>query len=201
MSLQCAERIDKGGFARAESACEKNLDEAASAAGADVQRMFAEAYSYLKRIARKERNRSSGATLNTTGLVHETFVKMSIGEGPDFLGSPQFLAYAAKAMRHVLLDRALRRSRFKMGGGAVHVDIFESTAAANVGIDPGDALALDSALNALEKSDARAARVVELHYFGGLDLDAVAAVIGTSRRTVDRDWRYARAYLGAQMAS
>ena len=199
MSLHFDQTIDQDEFVEEDIACEQDPDAVVLATGANVQRMFAEAYRYLKRIAHKERNRLDGATINTTGLVHETFVKMSLGAEPDFLGSPQFLAYAARAMRHVLLDRALRRQRFKLGGGAVHIDIFES-AALNIGIDPNEALALDSALNALEKTDPRAARVVELHYFGGLDLEAVAAIIGTSRRTVNRDWRYARAYLGSQMS-
>jgi RNA polymerase sigma factor (TIGR02999 family) len=159
--------------------------------------LFSTTYRQLKQIAHRERTRDNH-TLNTTGLVHEVFLKLRTGADPDFAGAPQFIAYAARAMRHILLDRAIRKSRTKLGGDVVHIDVADS-AAQQVGTDPALALQLDSALRVLEQADARAARTFELCYFAGLELEKVAEILGVSKRTVDRDWRFARAYLGTQM--
>ena len=159
--------------------------------------LFAERYSHLKQIARRARNRENH-TLNTTGLVHELFLKLKIGSDPVFGGALQFFSYAARAMRHILLDRAIRRSRTKFGGDVAHTDL--SDAAVNrVATDPALAMQLDSALSALEQNDARAARTFELHYFIGLEIEKVAEVLGVSKRTADRDWRFARAFLSNHM--
>jgi RNA polymerase sigma factor (TIGR02999 family) len=164
--------------------------------GLGTGEMFSATYRQLKQIAHRERTRDNH-TLNTTGLVHEVFLKLRAGADPDFAGTPQFVAYAARAMRHILLDRAIRKSRLKLGGDVVHTDIAD--AASQVSTDPALALQLDSALSVLEKADARAARTFELHYFAGLELDKVADMLGVSKRTVDRDWRFARAYLSTHM--
>ena len=171
--------------------------EPSAAAGRDAGELFTATYRQLKRIAHRERTRANH-TLNTTGLVHEVFLKLRTGADPDFAGTPQFIAYAARAMRHILLDRAIRKSRVKAGGDVVHTDI-SGGAAEQVGADPGLALQLDAALTELEQVDARAARAFELHYFAGLDLDEVADALGVSRRTIDRDWRFARAYLSTHL--
>ena len=167
-----------------------------SAEAAGTGERFSAAYRQLKQIAHRERARDNH-TLNTTGLVHEVFLKLRAGADPDFASTPQFVAYAARAMRHILLDRAIRKSRMKLGGDVVHTDI--DNAAQHVATDPALALQLDSALTVLEKADARAARTFELHYFAGLELDKVAEMLGVSKRTVDRDWRFARAYLSTHM--
>jgi len=183
--------------------CAVNADEAPRT-GADkhpltrLGDLFAKVYAPLKSIAQRELRRSGNPTLNTTALVHELYLKIGNGRDLSFAEAAQFFTYAARAMRHILLDRAYHRVRIKKGGGAVHVDINDP------GIDPPSAspmlaLQLDAALNALEAADQRAARVVELHYFAGLDLDRVAELLGVSRRTIDRDWRYARAFLFAHV--
>lgn len=159
--------------------------------------LFSSTYGQLKQIAHRERRRDNH-TLNTTGLVHEVFLKLRAGADPDFAEAPQFLAYAARAMRHILLDRAIRKSRAKLGGDVVITDIADP-AAQQVSTDPTLALQLDSALTVLEGADARSARTFELHYFVGLELEQVAKILGVSRRTVDRDWRFARAYLSTRM--
>jgi RNA polymerase sigma factor (TIGR02999 family) len=159
--------------------------------------LFSATYRQLKQIAHRERTRDQH-TLNTTGLVHEVFLKLRTGADPDFAGTPQFIAYAARAMRHILLDRAIRKSRTKLGGDVVHIDV-DDAAAQQAVTDPALALQLDSALRVLEQADARAARTFELCYFAGLELEKVAEILGVSKRTVDRDWRFARAYLSTQM--
>lgn len=161
--------------------------------------LFTLTYSQLKQIARRTRNRDAH-TLNTTGLVHELFLKLKLGSDPEFGANPQFFAYAARAMRHILLDRALRRSRTKLGGDVVHTELGDAMAQ-QVAADPAIAMQLDAALSALERDDARAAQAFELHYFGGLQIEKVAEVLGVSKRTADRDWRFARAFLSAQMGS
>lgn len=178
--------------------CGPNEEVSGQPIASSADRLFAPTYQQLRKIARRERHRGSGHTLDTTGLVHEVFLKMCGGSNPEFTQAAQFLSYAARAMRHVLVDRALRRMRPKLGGDVAHVDLSDPEAG-RVGMDPGEALQLDSALTELERLDARAARVVELHYFAGMELEQVAAMLGVSLRTVERDWRYARAYLKTEM--
>ena len=155
-------------------------------------------YSRLKTMAHRELNRSSGSTLNTTALVHELYIRMTAAEANLFPKSIKFFAYAATAMRHILIDSAMRRIRPKFGGRSTHIDIADADGA-EVAISPEIALELDSALRELEQDDVRAARVVELHYFSGLSLDRVAELLGVVRRTVDRDWRYARAFIESRI--
>ena len=161
-------------------------------AGLDPQ--FADVYLRLKAMAGRQRLRGGAPdTLCTTELVHEVYLRMD-----DASCRPghqaQFFAYAARAMRHILTDAARRRLQLKRGGDQTRLELDDSAVDA-VHIDPHLALHLDQALLALEREDARAAQVVELHYFAGLDLGQVAQTLGIARRTVDRDWRYARAFL------
>jgi RNA polymerase sigma factor (TIGR02999 family) len=160
--------------------------------------VYVAVYERLKVIAKRELKRSSGNTLNTTALVHELYLKMSGGRDLRFEEPVQFFIYAAKGMRHILLDRAKRRQRVKYGGDSAHVDL-DHGAVETVSIDAQNALQFDAALRDLEKQDARAARVVELHYFAGLTLANIARLLAIASRTVDRDWRYARAFLHSRL--
>ena len=162
--------------------------------------LFVTVYARLKAMAARQLAGHRNATLDTTELVHELYLRMGQREALRFEHPAQFFSYAARAMRHVLLDRAIRKSRMKLGGDVAHTDILDP-AAQQVATDPALALQLDSALGVLEKQDARAARTFELHYFAGLELDKVAQILGVSKRTVDRDWRFARAYLSSEMQS
>lgn len=159
--------------------------------------LFSNTYRHLKQIARRTRGRGAH-TLNTTGLVHELFLKLRLGRNPEFGEKPQFFTYAARAMRHILLDRAIRRGRMKLGGDVVHTDVSDPSAQ-HVAVESELALQLHSALSLLDQQDARAARVFELHYFTGLEMEKVAEVLGVSKRTADRDWRFARAFLSAHL--
>ena len=155
---------------------------------------FVKVYDELRKVARRELQRRGGNTLYTTELVHEVYLKVCGRDELSFESDLQFFKYAAVAMRHILIDRAGRRARVKFGGDGIHVDLSDPDVE-NVGTNPILALQLDAALRELEREDPRAAKVVELHYFAGLPLERVGELLGLARRTVDRDWAFARALL------
>jgi RNA polymerase sigma factor (TIGR02999 family) len=158
---------------------------------------FEEVYDRLKAMASRQLRRGARATLDTTALVHEVWLRFDGSRGLAFEHSAQFFAYAARAMRHVLIDRARTRMRQKAGGEWQRIT-FTGNAEAQPAFDGAEQiLALDEALTRLERSDPRAARVVELRYFAGLSADQAAVLLQVTRRTVDRDWRYASAFLRA----
>ena len=169
----------------------------APAHGMDTDALFATVYARLKAIAGRRLASSSGETLQTTALVHELYLRLGEDDSLKFDHPAQFLTYAARAMRHLLINRARDRLRQRAGGGWQRVTL---TGAANdLRIDSAEqAMEIDDALNRLERVDARAVQVVELLYFAGLTLEDTASTLGLSRRTVDRDWRFARAFLKAE---
>ena len=174
-----------------ESASDPPRSPAVADLGADT--LFNEVYERLKAMASRELARSDGATLNTTALVHELYMKITTGRELTFTEPAQFFGYAAQAMRHILVDRARQRLRIKRGSGVVPVDIVSNDVAADTTAE--HALELDDALNKLERDDPRAAQLVALHYFAGLPLPRIAEILGVTERTLSRDWRFARAFL------
>ena len=140
------------------------------------------------------RTQRQGHTLQPTALVHEAWLKLVGGEGASFRDRSHFFATAALAMRQVLVDHARARRSEKRGGRhqavTLHTHLGGATAPPEV-----DLLDLDQAVSELEELDERRARVVVLRYFGGLEVDEVAEVMGVSKTTVERDWRAARAWL------
>jgi RNA polymerase sigma factor (TIGR02999 family) len=165
----------------------------------ETSALFEDVYARLKAMAGRQRSRAgTPASLSTTEVVHEVFLKMAGGAGPRFDSSLQFFAYAARAMRHVLIDLARRRMTVKDGGDLIRIG-FTDPAVDAVAVRPELALELDAALRALEADTPRAAQVVELHYFAGLSLERVAELLGVSARTVDRDWQYARSFLAVHV--
>jgi RNA polymerase sigma factor (TIGR02999 family) len=134
-----------------------------------------------------------GQTLNTTALVHEAYLKLVAPARADWQDRAHFLAIAATAMRYIVVDYARRRSAEKRGGGLHHT----SLEVAKLGIENRavEMLALDQALERLDRVSERLARVVEMLFFGGLTEEEAAEVLGVSARTVRRDWRKARAFL------
>jgi RNA polymerase sigma factor (TIGR02999 family) len=160
----------------------------------DVDPLFTEVYQRLKALASRARSRSgSPATLCTTELVHEAFMRMSDADYRH-IHSAKFFAFAAQAMRHILIDAARRRTQPSRGGDQLRL-LLDDPAVQAVQVDPEMALHLDQALIALEQERPRAAQIVELHFFAGLGLQQAADIVGITRRTADRDWRYARAFL------
>ncbi len=155
--------------------------------------LFVEVYERLKAMASRELARSEGATLNTTALVHELYMKVCTGHERTFAEPAQFFGYAAQAMRHILVDRARLRLRIKRGGGVAPTELDGNDAIADA--TAGHALELDEALKTLARDDPRAAQLVTLHYFAGLPLARIAELLGVTERTLSRDWRFARAFL------
>lgn len=166
-----------------------------SPASGGTDSLFAEVYDRLKAMASRNRARDGAPTLNTTELVHETYVRMQAVHHAEFDAPERFFAYAAKAMRHILVDAARERLRIKAGGEYKRLALSDP-AVGDVQVDPLLALELDAGLDALSREDARSAKVVELHYFAGLPIDRVAELLDISVRTAHRDWQYARAFLG-----
>ena len=160
------------------------------------QALYARLYDELRRGAHRALRGAAGDTLSTTALVHEAWLKLG-GGAPDANGRAHFLAIAARAMRQVLVDRARRRLADKRGGGAARATLDESIA--DGGEAAFDVLALDRALAQLDAVDARAARVVQWHFFGGLSFADIAQLEGLTVRTVMRDWQAARALLALEM--
>lgn len=166
--------------------------------GATVDALFDEVYGRLKAMASRRLAVGARDTLDTTALVHELYLRIGDNPALAFAEHAQFFAYAARAMRHLLSDRARDRLRVRAGGAWASVTLDAEDL--KLSIDSAEAaLALDEALARLEDTDARAARVVELRYFAGLTLEQVADTLGLARRTVDRDWRFARAFLHAEL--
>jgi len=158
------------------------------------ERLFSQAYDELRRIASQQRGRMGDpATLNTTALVHEVYLKLSPGSLAQGFDRAHFLALTARAMRQVLIDHARSRISIKRGGEIIFTEADENHRDASG--DMADMLALDQSLSELAGFDARAGQVVEWHVFGGLSIEEIAALQGLTVRTAYRDWRRARAFL------
>ncbi|MCK4658396.1 MAG: sigma-70 family RNA polymerase sigma factor [Phycisphaerae bacterium] len=156
-------------------------------------------YDELRRIAANQlRHERVGHTLQTTALVNEAYVRLSKREGHKWSSKADFCAAAAQAIRRVLIDHARARRAAKRGGpDAQRVELDGTVLAmpkSNV-----DLLDLDGALRRLAALSERQARVVELRFFGGLSEEETALAMGVSRRTVQNDWRGARAWLRREL--
>jgi len=177
------------------------LIEAANGGDAKAQHaLFARVYAELKQVARKQLAASAGHSINTTGLVHEAYLKLAQPEGRALQGRVHFFALAAKAMRQIVIDQARARLSEKRGGG--DLELVTLDAAADVsgdGFDLDELLRVNRALDVLESDEPRLAQLVEMRFFAGLGLDEIAALLAVSPRTVDRDWRRAKAQLYAAL--
>jgi RNA polymerase sigma factor (TIGR02999 family) len=166
---------------------------------AALDRLFSSVYGELRRIARRQLSGAAPhATLDTTALVHEAYVKLAQGAALSLRDRFHFFATTARAMRLVLIDHARSRLRAKRGGGAP-VRVLEEGEVAAVE-RPEELVALDEALTRLEATDPDLARIVEWRFFGGLSVGEIAATLGVSDRTVKRHWRAARALLFEELS-
>ena len=155
-------------------------------------------YDDLRRVARGHLARErSGHTLDTTALVHESYLRLVGSTSIDADSRAHFLSIAARAMRRILLDHARRKGARKRGGGMIPVPLTPASAVA-VQRSP-ELLALDEALERLEQLDARQSKVVECRVFGGMTVEETAKILDVSPATVKRDWTLARAWLNRQM--
>jgi RNA polymerase sigma factor (TIGR02999 family) len=155
-------------------------------------------YQELHRIASREmRHEREGHTLQTTALVHEAYLRLAGAELLEIQNRGHFFAVASQQMRRILVDHARSCRAQRRGGGALRVDLDKL----QIGVAERsvDVLLLDEALGNLERLDPRAAKVVELRYFGGYTDKEVVEVLGVSLATVRRDWEFARTWLFDQM--
>jgi RNA polymerase sigma factor (TIGR02999 family) len=170
-------------------------DDSTPPASADA--LFVAVYDRLKAMAGKRlAGGARGQTLDTTELVHELYLR--VGNELEFSHPAKFFGYAARAMRHLLADRARNRLRLKAGGDWIKITLPDDSG--EFAMESAEqALALDAALEQLSAVDARAAHVVELRYYAGLSLQQIADSLDLVRRTIDRDWRFARAFLKSEL--
>jgi RNA polymerase sigma-70 factor, ECF subfamily len=157
--------------------------------------LIARLYDELRALARVHlRREREGHTLSTTALVNEAYLRLANQGNIDPRDRTRFFSIASTTMRRVLVDHARRRLRLKRGEGVETVLLEE----ADVWLTEGEAdelVALDQALDRLAALDGRASAVVQHRFFGGLSLDETAELLGVSKKTVQRDWLTARAWL------
>lgn len=171
------------------------MDEDAAPPGFDVEQAFADAYPALRRLARARlRDGGRHTLLDTTALVHETYLKLSRQAGIAFPDRPRFLVYAGKAMRSIIVDWVRKRQTERAGGQVALLtltgDLVDALPAEEAHI-----LRVHEALQDMAQVDPRMAQVVELRYFGGLTDLEIAEALGVTDRTVRRDWEQARLFL------
>jgi RNA polymerase sigma factor (TIGR02999 family) len=157
-------------------------------------------YQQLRAIAHRQIiRRANDGTLDTTGLVHEAYLKVVDQSRAGVHGHAHFLALASLAMRHVLIDRAKARRRLKRGGVRKRITLVEDRIARDD--QPEALLQLDQALAWLAEMEPRLSRVVECRFFGGLSEEEIAEALGVTVRTVQRDWAKARMLLRRALES
>jgi RNA polymerase sigma factor (TIGR02999 family) len=161
---------------------------------AALDRLTPVVYDELRRMARRYmRQERAGATLQTTALVNEVYLRLVDVKNVDWQHRAQFFAISAQMMRRILVDAARARGCRKRGGSGKRVNVDE---VAVLSPQPEESIvALDAALESFAKLAPRQARVVELRYFAGLSEEEIAEVTKTSTRTIERDWQFARSWL------
>ncbi|MGQ0640771.1 MAG: ECF-type sigma factor [Gemmatimonadaceae bacterium] len=178
------------------------LSELRSGQQASLDRLVPLVYEELRAIAHRHliaRGHGVGATLQTTALVHEAYLKLVDQSRAGWQDRAHFLALASLAMRHVLVDRAKARVALKRGGDHRRITLDEE----NIAVDdqPEALLQLNEALNRLAELQPRLARVVECRFFGGLTEEEIGEALGLTVRTVQRDWAKARMLLRRALES
>jgi len=158
--------------------------------------VYHELHRQASRYLRKER---SNHTLQTTALIHETYLKLLGSDQIQWQNRNHFFAIASTAMRRILVDHARERHREKRGGIAENLPLDEALQI-SANEKSVDLIALDEALKRLAKLDERQAKVVELRYFSGLSNDETAEVLGISNATVRLDWSLAKAWLKQELS-
>ncbi len=165
-------------------------------------------YEELRKLAASRMSHeSAGQTLQPTALVHEAYMRLvdAQGKSPRWDGRGHFFGAAALAMRRILVERARHRNRIKHGGGRKRVDLGEAATMADAtgganGADGTDLIALDEAMQKLERVDKRKYDVVMLRYFAGLSIEETASALSLSAATIKNEWTFARAWLHREMA-
>jgi RNA polymerase sigma factor (TIGR02999 family) len=169
--------------------------------GAALDALFPLVYDELRVVARRQRRRwKAGHSLNTTALVHEAYLKFVGQDRATWESRAHFLGSAAKVMRHILLDHARRQRSQKRGGDAPRLSLDEIGEQLTGGLVLSDEnadllLALEAALENLERVSARQSRIVECRFFGGMTIEETAVALGISTASVSRGWAMAQVRL------
>lgn len=171
-----------------------------------LDELFPLVYEELTLLARQQRHAWDGAeTLNTTAVVHEAYLKLVDQKRLPADSRTHFFAVAAKVMRHILFNYTRDQSRKKRGGDAQHMRLGpgqEPAGQLQLSAEKSDSIvALEEALQKLEKESERQARIVECRFFGGMSVEDTATALGISARTVKREWSFARAWLRREIQS
>ncbi len=194
VSSRAVGRFEGGGEAMDGADITRLLEAAGAGRGEAEAEVFEVVYPRLLAIARARRRGWRNAdTLNTTGLVHEAYLKVAQAGLGRYESRGHFFAASARAMRQVLVNYAGKRSALKRGGGAGEVTLHDGDVAVGGALD--EIIALDDALKGLETMSPRQARVVECLFFAGLGVAETAEALDISPATVKRDWTIARAWL------
>jgi RNA polymerase sigma factor (TIGR02999 family) len=157
-------------------------------------------YEELRRMAHRQlHDERPGHTLGTTGLVHETYLKLADQSRMQWRDRRHFFALASRAMRQILVDYARRYRALRRGGGLRPMPLYDHDAATNQRSET--LIALDEALERLAALNPRLSQVVECRYFGGLTEEETAEALEVTSRTVQRDWAKARAWLFLELRS
>jgi len=176
------------------------LRAAASGERRDLDALMAAIYDDLRRLAVSHmRSEREGATLQPTAVVHEAYLKLIDQRETDWKDRTHFFAVASRIIRRLLVDHARAREATKRGGGARRIPMEDVDLLA--AMPDTELVALDEALTELASISDRQARIVELRFFGGLTVDEIAEALGIGKRSVDRDWQIARAWLYCRLTS
>ena len=165
----------------------------------EVSELLPQVYEELRRLARRYlRRERPGQSIQATALVHEAYLRLLKDKRQAWKGRTHFFAIAATSMRQILIERARARAASKRGGSRVRVTMGEAIVP---GSEPSvDLLALDEALTKLAHFDSQQARIVELRFFAGLNIEQAAEATGVSPATVKRDWNMAKAWLRRELS-
>ncbi len=180
----------------------QNVTDLLNAWGAGDQGAFDElvtvVYAELRRQAsRYLRHESPGHTLQTTDLIHEAYLRLVDQKNPHWQNRAQFFGIASQLMRRILVDHARARHRAKRGGQNIRISLDEEVASG--GSNEVELIDIDEALSRLAEIDIQQAKIVELRFFAGLNVEETAQVLGISPRTVKRIWRFAKAWLRREL--
>lgn len=175
------------------------LEDLRNGDAAAASRLLPIVYRELRRLAGYYmRGEKSGQTIQPTELVHEAYLRLVGQERIEWQGRTHFLAMAATSMRRILVDRARKKLAEKHGGGEEKIQLEEALVFSPQ--KSKDLVALDDALKVLEELSPRQARVVELRFFAGMEIEEIAKLEGVSVRTIKQDWSLARAWLHHEIA-
>ncbi|HUK92110.1 MAG TPA: sigma-70 family RNA polymerase sigma factor [Blastocatellia bacterium] len=164
-----------------------------------IDKLFPLVYQELRRLAAHYmQGEHPGHTLQSTALVNEAYIRLADYNRMRWQDRAHFFAVAAQVMRHILIDHARAHKYAKRGGGAVRISL-EDAAILSAEHAP-DLVALDDALKSLEAVDRRKCQIVEMRFFGGLSIDETAEVMKLSSMTIQREWRWAKAFLHKEIS-